>query len=386
MHSSPSERIGSNFTPTAKHLSIRAIREERIRRIKLRAQQREDAMFNPKTRPPPPPPITPKSTYKPKQYVKFNKLVSRPPKTPRPSSLPGFRRKRVDLEAVAKEQQILQRQAEARLEARSFLESEESDDADSVIAIVKERRLASGQEAADLKLRSSLAGIPMLSKKEERRQRVKKIIEPSMTFMERYPYKPCQRGTQGYRKKSPHSLPQRKRQPLFVGLPSGEAGRVTPLGPEEPDDDDESLLKTVTKKVGEAEKDSEDEEEEAATPPPELSRAKRRPALILDEKTEREIRLVASRAALPVLASVKMKKTLTAKKVEEAEEAAAPPLPDGPPGGRIRSRRAALIPDKKTEEEMKLAASRVAGIVSLAGIKMKRKLVKAKDRQASLTR
>jgi hypothetical protein len=81
LHSSPSDRIGGNMTPSAKHLRIRNLREERIRRARLRQLMRLEALARQK-------PLDdgdakPKSSYKQAPYVKFNKLVSRPPKGPR---------------------------------------------------------------------------------------------------------------------------------------------------------------------------------------------------------------------------------------------------------------------------------------------------------------
>ena len=82
LHAGPSDRIGSNFTLTAKHLRLKVIREERIRRARMKTLMREEGLLPVK---PPPTTVIPK-TPKPKKqepYTKFGKLVSRPPKRPR---------------------------------------------------------------------------------------------------------------------------------------------------------------------------------------------------------------------------------------------------------------------------------------------------------------
>ena len=80
LHFSPSDRIGSNLTPTAKHLKIQSLKDERIRRTRLKQLMKEQALMSKKYEMKD---ERPKSTYKPKPYVKFNKLVSRPPRRPR---------------------------------------------------------------------------------------------------------------------------------------------------------------------------------------------------------------------------------------------------------------------------------------------------------------
>ena len=80
LHAGPSDRIGSNFTLTAKHLRLKVIREERIRRARMKTLMREEGLLPVK------PPPTVIQTPKPKKqepYTKFGKLVSRPPKRPR---------------------------------------------------------------------------------------------------------------------------------------------------------------------------------------------------------------------------------------------------------------------------------------------------------------
>lgn len=79
LHTGPSDRIGSNLTPTARHLRIKAIREERLRKARIRKLMKDDGLFTPKV-------SAPEQTPKPKKqapYTKYGKLVSRPPKRPR---------------------------------------------------------------------------------------------------------------------------------------------------------------------------------------------------------------------------------------------------------------------------------------------------------------
>ena len=84
LHTGPSDRIGSNLTPTAKHLRLKAIREERLRKGRLRKLMKEEGLLSAPTtltplkkveiiRPEPKRPLT----------GKFGKLISRPPRRPR---------------------------------------------------------------------------------------------------------------------------------------------------------------------------------------------------------------------------------------------------------------------------------------------------------------
>ena len=80
LHNSPSDRIGSNLTPTAKHLKLQALKEDRIRRARLKQLIKQEALMAKKYQMKDEKPV---SSYKPKPYVKYNKLVSRPPRRPR---------------------------------------------------------------------------------------------------------------------------------------------------------------------------------------------------------------------------------------------------------------------------------------------------------------
>ena len=81
LHTGPSDRIGSHLTPTAKHLRLKAIREERIRKARMRQLMREDGLLMPKGIRKPELKFTPAK--KAGEYTKFGKLVSRPPRKPR---------------------------------------------------------------------------------------------------------------------------------------------------------------------------------------------------------------------------------------------------------------------------------------------------------------
>ena len=80
----------------------------------------------------------------------------------------------------------------------SLSESEEEIEADSVIQNMKDRRKASGQEIADIKLRTKLYGSGAI-----------KDATSKKPFMDQFPYKSCQRGYQPTRKKH-MSLPDRR--------------------------------------------------------------------------------------------------------------------------------------------------------------------------------
>ena len=80
LHNSPSDRIGSNLTPTAKHLKLQALKEDRIRRARLKQLIKQEALMAKRYQTKDEKPV---STYKPKPYVKYNKLISRPPRRPR---------------------------------------------------------------------------------------------------------------------------------------------------------------------------------------------------------------------------------------------------------------------------------------------------------------
>ena len=85
LHTGPSDRIGSNLTPTAKHLRLKAIREERLRKARLRKLMKEEGLLRtPATLTPLKKVeiIRPTSSKKP-LTGKFGKLISRPPKKPR---------------------------------------------------------------------------------------------------------------------------------------------------------------------------------------------------------------------------------------------------------------------------------------------------------------
>lgn len=74
----PSDRIASNLTPSARHLRIKAIKEERIRNARLRKLVKEEAEIQLSLA------KTPKTVAKKKAvYAKYGKLVSRSPKRPR---------------------------------------------------------------------------------------------------------------------------------------------------------------------------------------------------------------------------------------------------------------------------------------------------------------
>merc|ERR1712129_24268 len=45
LHAGPSDRIGSNFTLTAKHLRLKVIRDERIRRARMKTLMREEGLL-----------------------------------------------------------------------------------------------------------------------------------------------------------------------------------------------------------------------------------------------------------------------------------------------------------------------------------------------------
>ena len=89
LHSGPSDRIGSNLTPSAKHLRLKAIRDERIRKGRLRKLMKDEGLLMgaPATLRTPLKKVemvrVPSSTKKQPLYTKFGKLVSRPPKKPR---------------------------------------------------------------------------------------------------------------------------------------------------------------------------------------------------------------------------------------------------------------------------------------------------------------
>ena len=75
----------------------------------------------------------------------------------------------------------------------SLSESEsdhDPDESDSVILNMKDRRRASGQDAADRKLRTKMYGIEAV--REARIEAVKKT-----PFLDQFPYKSCQRGFSG---------------------------------------------------------------------------------------------------------------------------------------------------------------------------------------------
>ena len=90
LHSGPSDRIGSNLTPTAKHLRLKAIRDERIRKGRLRKLMKDEGLLMGAPSAALRTPLkkvemvrVPSSTKKQPLYTKFGKLVSRPPKKPR---------------------------------------------------------------------------------------------------------------------------------------------------------------------------------------------------------------------------------------------------------------------------------------------------------------
>ncbi len=79
LHTGPSDRIGTNLTPSAKHLRLKKIRDDRLRRGRLRKLMRDEGLLSPKVKAP----EAPKSVPKKPLWTKFGKPVSRPPRRPR---------------------------------------------------------------------------------------------------------------------------------------------------------------------------------------------------------------------------------------------------------------------------------------------------------------
>ena len=181
----PSDRIGSNLTPTAKHLKLKALRLERLRKARIRKllseQEQSVSMIKLQEKP--------KSTYKPTPYVKFNKLVSRPPLKPR-TPMPGVYRKKIDFDTYQLPQDVKEEMLSSDAEMTSDV-----DEVDSVVMSTKDRRRASGQEMADFKLRSRITGLSDAGLRTSARMTGKK------SFMEQFPYKSCQRGLGDAKKK-----------------------------------------------------------------------------------------------------------------------------------------------------------------------------------------
>jgi hypothetical protein len=164
--------------------------------------------------------------------------------------MPGIRRKHIDFDNVSFEE------TPPKSESVTFEEdlTSDEDDTDSVLAAMKEQRQLSGQEAADLKLRSKIFGFKSAGKK-----------TCTKSFMERFPYKSCQREGKS---KPVTSLLGRKRQ-LHSALAATERGPSS----------------APSKKI-----------------------LQRRPALVPDEKTEAQVKYVASYVALTALASIKLRR------------------------------------------------------------------------------
>ena len=144
----------------------------------------------------------------------------------------------------------------------------EDDEEDSVIQAMKDRRRTSGQEIADMKLRSKITGKPFekTSKK---------------SFMEQFPYKSCQRKLSGTQKRLQFASEKRKK------LAEAKAKRESSESMEK-EDPEETLDEILS--------------------PSKTQLKQRRLALKPSEKSKAEVRYVATKVALSSLAAVKLKK------------------------------------------------------------------------------
>ena len=182
--------------------------------------------------------------------------------------MPGLYRKRIDLDAY-------ELPAEAPAQDMDYLsslsEASDSDDkeveVDSVILTMKDRRKASGQEIADIKLRSKLHGSAAAALRERKAQQAK-------SFLDQFPYKSCQRGSKTGRKR----LEKRK-----------------------------SLEASPEKANLDMEIESTFELSDILEPPNPEAIKHRRSALVPSKKSQDEVRYVASKAAMAALAASRLK-------------------------------------------------------------------------------
>lgn len=173
----PSDRIGANFTPTAKHLTVSGLRQFRmsLRREALRRKQV----------------VTEQSAPSKAQRIKV------PPRQPRP------------------------------LESRSRTESVPADtdrgdpaEGDSVRTSVRRRRLEGGQEAFSKKMDGRIPGLIDEDDTGDARK-----------FMSRFPYKSCYRCTSSSKlsqKRLRSSQPFHVRRMRMLEDESGPSGYITP--------------------------------------------------------------------------------------------------------------------------------------------------------------
>lgn len=98
--------------------------------------------------------------------------------------MPGVYRKRIDLDNYQ-----LPGSMSSEEKTRSDSDSDLDLMSDSVKLNIKDKRKASGQEIADMKLRTKLFGTPRIDKKDAEKP-----------FLDRFPYKSCQRGQSATRR------------------------------------------------------------------------------------------------------------------------------------------------------------------------------------------
>ena len=118
--------------------------------------------------------------------------------------MPGLFRPKIDWDTYKlPEAPTPASESDFSLSSESEQEEQErsEDDEDSVIQAMKDRRRTSGQEIADMKLRSRITGKPI----EIARKTTKK------SFMEQFPYKSCQRKLSGSQKRLQFAAEKRKK-------------------------------------------------------------------------------------------------------------------------------------------------------------------------------
>lgn len=179
--------------------------------------------------------------------------------------MPGLYRKKVDLDSYTLPTPQISKD-EPSTESDSDWAAE---DLDSVKIDMKDRRKASGQEIADMKLRSKMFGSASLKASK---------VQETRPFLDQFPYKSCQRGLSGRRKRQA-TLEKRKKAPI-MSLQDPEAQ----VSEEETFDLQDILTPSAENLV------------------------KRRSALVPSKKTDEEMRYVASKYAMAALATVKLKK------------------------------------------------------------------------------
>ena len=186
--------------------------------------------------------------------------------------MPGLFRPKIDWDTYKiPEVPTPAEESDFSLSSESDTEVRTEDDEDSVIQAMKDRRRTSGQEIADMKLRSKITGKPL--------EVAKKTAQKS--FMEQFPYKSCQRKLSGTQKRLQFASEKRKK------LAEAKAKREST----------ESM-----------EKEDPEETLDGILSPSKTQLKQRRLALKPSPKSEAEVRYVATKVALTGLAAVKMKK------------------------------------------------------------------------------